>query len=54
MVIQLIFNYDQVSKEFSKTVPNLVIEEKIYNILLGTFQLQAIVYHIGCSPFQGN
>ena len=54
MVIQLIFNYDQVSKEFSKTVPNLVIEEKIYNILLGTFQLQAIVSHIGCSPFRGN
>ena len=55
MVIQLeIFNYDQVSKDFSKTVPNLKIEEKIHNILLETFQLQAIVYHIGCSPFRGH
>ena len=57
IVIQLkIFNYDQVSKDFRKTVPNFVIEDKIDNInmLLGTFQLQPIVYHIGCSPFQGH
>ena len=45
MVSQLkIFNYDdQVSKDFNKTVANLVIEEKIHNMLLGTFQLQAII-----------
>ena len=30
MVIQLeIFNYDPMSKDFSKTVPNLITEEKI-------------------------
>ena len=33
MVIQLkIFNYDQESKGFSKTVPHLVMEDKIHNI----------------------
>ena len=48
-----IFNY-QVSKGFSKTVPNLVIEEKIRNMLLGTFQLQVIVYPIDCSLFRGH
>ena len=54
IVIQLkIFNYDQVSEDFSKTVPNIVIEDKIHNMLLGKFRLQAIVYHICCSPFQG-
>ena len=55
IIIQLkIFNYEQVSKDLSKTVPNFVIEDKIDNINmpLGTFQLQPIVYHIGCSPFQ--
>lgn len=39
---------------FSKTVPNLVNEQKIYNMLLGTFQIQGIICHIGCSPFQGH
>ena len=55
MVIQLkIFNFDQVSEDFNKTVPNFAIEDKINNMVLGTFRLQAIVYHIGCSPFQGH
>ena len=49
-----IFNYDQVSKDFSKTVPSLLIEEKIQNMLLGRFKLQAIVYHIGWSLFRGH
>ena len=39
-----IFDYDQVLEVLSKTVLNLAIE--------ATFQLQAIVYHIGCHPFQ--
>ena len=55
MVIQFkIFNYDQVFKDFSKTVSNLVIEEKIDNMPFGSFQLQAVVYQIGCSPFRGH
>ena len=49
MVIQLkIFKYDQISKDFSKTVANLMIQEKMHNILLGTSQLQEIV-HISIS-----
>ena len=39
-----IFDYDQVLEVLSKTVLNLAIE--------ATLQLQAIVYHIGCHPFQ--
>ena len=55
MVIQLkVLNYDQVFKDFSKTVPNLAIRDKIYNMHLGTFQVQATVYHIGCFSFQGH
>ena len=38
-----IFNYNQVFEVLSKTVLKLAIE--------ATFQLQAIVYHIGCYPF---
>ena len=41
-------------KDFSKTVSNRVIEEKIHNMPSGTFQLQAIVYHVGCSRFWGH
>ena len=37
------FNYNQVFEVLSKTVLKLAIE--------ATFQLQAIVYHIGCYPF---
>ena len=46
MVIRLkMFHYKKVS--------NLVIEDKIHNILLGKFHLQSIVYPICYSLFQG-
>ena len=37
-------------KHFQK----LAIEEKTHNMLLGTFALQAIVSHTGCSPLRGH
>ena len=54
MVIHLkVFNYDQMLKDFSKTLYNLIIEEKIHNMVLGTFQLEAIIFHFGCFHFRG-
>ena len=41
MVIQFKkFNYDQLFKDFSKTVSNLVIEEKIITCLWGHFSFK--------------
>ena len=37
-----------------KIIPDLIIEEEINNILIGTLKLRAIVYHVGDSPDQGH
>ena len=55
MIIQLkTFGYDQITRQPFKTIPKLVIEEEINNILLGKLKLLAIVYHIGTSPNHGH
>ena len=34
---------------FKKIIPNVIIDEEFHNILLGTFDLKGVVYHIGGS-----
>ncbi|XP_066930953.1 uncharacterized protein [Clytia hemisphaerica] len=55
LIIQLvIFCYDQTTGRLKKLVPNLNIETEIENVLLGTLELQAIVYHHGNTPDSGH
>ena len=55
LIIQLIiFGFDRTTNSSKKLAPNLTIETKIENVLLGTLHLQGIVYHHGNSPNSGH
>ena len=55
VVMQLkIFGYNRDNNRGFKIIPDLIIEEEINNILIGTLKLRAIVYHVGDSPDQGH
>ncbi|XP_066926765.1 uncharacterized protein [Clytia hemisphaerica] len=55
LIIQLvIFSFNQTTGAPLKLSPNLAIETKIENILLGTFELTAIIYHHGHTANSGH
>eukprot|EP00111_Clytia_hemisphaerica_P024389 TCONS_00071962-protein len=55
LIIQLIiFGFDRTTNSSKKLAPNLTIETKVENVLLGTLHLQGIVYHHGNSPNSGH
>jgi len=55
LIISLgLFRFDQATNTCRKVIPEITIENRIDNILLGTLQLQAVIFHHGETANSGH